>query len=92
MNAEDLIEKYVACHAECRWMNACDLDDLLHEFVAELEQSTPKTYGDIVMLGGIYLTIRTVIPDTDKILEELGVKNGDKVELLIRKVESTKQV
>ena len=37
MTREDLIEKYVAVHAECRWMDAGDLDDLLHSFVKELD-------------------------------------------------------
>jgi hypothetical protein len=37
MTREDLIEKYVSAHAECRWMDAGDLDDLLHSFVKELD-------------------------------------------------------
>lgn len=37
MTREDLIEKYVSAHAECRWMDAGDLDDLLHSFVRELD-------------------------------------------------------
>ena len=37
MTREDLIEKYVSAHAECRWMDAGDMDDLLHSFVKELD-------------------------------------------------------
>lgn len=37
MTKEDLIEKYVAAHADCRWMDAGDLNDLLHSFVEELD-------------------------------------------------------
>lgn len=43
MTREDLIEKYVAGHAACRWMDAGDLDDLLHSFVKELDSLEPAS-------------------------------------------------
>lgn len=47
MTREDLIEKYVSAHAECRWMDAGDLDDLLHSFVKELDSlGLPESLED----------------------------------------------
>lgn len=38
MSKQILIDKYVEAHAGCRWMDAGDLDLLLHEFADELEK------------------------------------------------------
>ena len=36
MKQEDLIDKYVEAHADCRWLDAGELRDLLNSFANEL--------------------------------------------------------
>lgn len=42
MTKEELIDKYVAAHAECRWLDAGELRDLLNQFANELNRPTWK--------------------------------------------------
>lgn len=36
-NAQDLIKKYVSDHADCRWLDASELEQLLNDFVVEYD-------------------------------------------------------
>ena len=52
MNKEELIDKYVSAHAECRGMDAGELRDLLNQFVEEMNEvegmKSPFTRGRVV--------------------------------------------
>lgn len=39
MTTDQIIDKYVEAHAECRWMDSEDLRDLLNAFVQDLNNS-----------------------------------------------------
>ena len=36
-NAQDIIKKYVSDHADCRWLEASELEKLLNDFVLEYD-------------------------------------------------------
>lgn len=81
MTREDLIEKYVSAHAECRWMDAGDLDDLLHSFVRELdllklpeglEEASHTSSEEFVYNSA------TPFPNSEYIAHRIGFKTGAK--------------
>lgn len=37
-NAQDIIKKYVSDHADCRWLDASELEQLLNDFVLEYDK------------------------------------------------------
>lgn len=43
-NAQDLIEKYVSDHEDCRWLNASELEQLLNDFVLEYDVIKNREY------------------------------------------------
>ena len=43
-NAQDLIEKYVSDHADCRWLDASELEQLLNDFVLEYDVIKNREY------------------------------------------------
>ena len=43
-NAQDLIEKYVSDHADCRWLDASELEQLLNDFVLEYDEIKNREY------------------------------------------------
>lgn len=44
LNAQDLIEKYVSDHADCRWLDASELEQLLNDFVLEYDVIKNREY------------------------------------------------
>ena len=61
MKQEDLIDKYVEAHADCRWLDAGELRDLLNSFANELlaekdlgwhsvEESLPPVDEEVIVL------------------------------------------
>ena len=43
-NVQDLIEKYVSDHADCRWLDASELEQLLNDFVLEYDEIKNREY------------------------------------------------
>ena len=43
-NVQDLIEKYVSDHADCRWLDASELEQLLNDFVLEYDIIKNREY------------------------------------------------
>lgn len=43
-NVQDLIEKYVSNHADCRWLDASELEKLLNDFVVEYDVIKNREY------------------------------------------------
>lgn len=55
MTTEQLIEKYVSAHADCRWMDAGELHELLTAFAKDLgwhsvEESLPEIEEEVIVL------------------------------------------
>lgn len=44
LNAQDLIEKYVSDHADCCWLDASELEQLLNDFVLEYDVIKNREY------------------------------------------------
>ena len=44
LNAQDLIEKYVSIHADNRWLDASELEQLLNDFVLEYDVIKKREY------------------------------------------------
>ena len=47
MTREKLIDKYVESHADCRWMDASELRDLLNAFCKELQPQLPSAMEEV---------------------------------------------
>lgn len=45
MTTGEIIDKYVEAHAECRWMDAGDLRDLLNAFAIYLQDSSTHLFN-----------------------------------------------
>lgn len=43
-NAQDIIKKYVSDHADCRWLDASELEQLLNDFVLEYDVIKNREY------------------------------------------------
>ena len=43
-NVQDLIKKYVSDHADCRWLDASELEQLLNDFVLEYDIIKNREY------------------------------------------------
>lgn len=43
-NAQALIEKYISDHADCRWLDASELEQLLNDFVLEYDIIKNREY------------------------------------------------
>jgi len=43
-NAQDIIKKYVSDHADCRWLDASELEQLLNDFVLEYDIIKNREY------------------------------------------------
>ena len=68
MTTDEIIDKYVEAHAECRWMDAGDLRDLLNAFAKEIEAANNLTWEDVKAIHHIaeelkeYLDVGIITP------------------------------
>lgn len=53
MTTDQIIDKYVEAHAECRWMDAGDLRDLLNAFVQDLNETQGITEAAKVLVDSV---------------------------------------
>lgn len=78
MTTDEIIDKYVEAHAECRWMDAGDLRDLLNAFAKEIEAANNLTWEDVWQIVYDYLTVLR--------LPEFRTKEDREPKLLCEKV------
>lgn len=58
MTTDQIIDKYVEAHAECRWMDAGDLRDLLNAFVQDLNNAQGITEAAKVLVDSVEKYVR----------------------------------
>lgn len=77
MTTDEIIDKYVEAHAECRWMDAGDLRDLLNAFVQDLNNEQGITEAAKVLVDSVEKYVRqecsrsTLLSMKDKLKELL---------------------
>lgn len=77
MTTDQIIDKYVEAHAECRWMDAGDLRDLLNAFVQDLNKTQGITEAAKVLVDSVEKYVRqecsrsTLLSMKDKLKELL---------------------
>lgn len=77
MTTDQIIDKYVEAHAECRWMDAGDLRDLLNAFVQDLNETQGITEAAKVLVDHVEKYVRqecsrsTLLSMKDKLKELL---------------------
>ena len=57
MTTDQIIDKYVEAHADCRWMDAGDLRDLLNSFTKDINATNNLTWEDIWQIIYDYLSV-----------------------------------
>lgn len=78
MTPDQIIDKYVEAHAECRWMDAGDLRDLLNAFVQDLNETQGITEAAKVLVDSVEKYVRqectrsTLLSMKDKLKELLN--------------------
>ena len=58
MTTDQIIDKYVEAHAECRWMDAGYLRDLLNAFVQDLNNAQGITEAAKVLVDSVEKYVR----------------------------------
>ena len=58
MTTDQIIDKYVEAHAECRWIDAGDLRDLLNAFVQDLNKTQGITEAAKVLVDSVEKYVR----------------------------------
>ena len=77
MTTDQIIDKYVEAHAECRWMDAGYLRDLLNAFVQDLNETQGITEAAKVLVDSVEKYVRqecsrsTLLSMKDKLKELL---------------------
>jgi hypothetical protein len=77
MTTDQIIDKYVEAHAECRWMDAGYLRDLLNAFVQDLKNAQDITEAAKVLVECVEKYVRqecsrsTLLSMKDKLKELL---------------------
>jgi len=77
MTTDQIIDKYVEAHAECRWMDAGDLRDLLNAFAQDLNKTQGITEAAKVLVDHVEKYVRqecsrsTLLSMKDKLKELL---------------------
>ena len=77
MTTDQIIDKYVEAHAECRWMDAGYLCDLLNAFAQDLNNAQDITEAAKVLVDSVEKYVRqecsrsTLLSMKDKLKELL---------------------
>lgn len=83
MKQEDLIDKYVEAHANCRWLDAGELRELLNSFANELLKDAMECEVD--WYDGHYLNFS--LEQIRDAVDKIGAGVGDKVRVLVLKAD-----
>lgn len=71
MTTDRIIDKYVEAHADCRWMDAGDLRDLLNAFAKEIGNTQDIYEAAVDLVGAVERYVRQECSRADLI----GKKN-----------------